>query len=350
MPRVLRGLLLAVVLLLTLGATPAAATHVQCGDVITENTTLDSDLSCSGDGLRVLANDVTLDLGGHEIAGAGSGAGVEIETVFPEPLDLSGIAVVDGTVRGFRDGIHMDGPTGTVLDGLVVKDNEIGVDCHYAPGCRVTNSVLQRNGRGIAFAAVDAGCRPRALVARNLIRHNGIGVWIAGCGTQVTRNRIEQNETKGVSIEDDVIADVSRNSIAGNGTDGVYVQYLAIVTISGNQIAGNGLHGIHLDGGIGPYGPSATMHDNRVTRNSVDGIRVVNAYRTVIERNRTERNGDDGVDIDITFDFISSLVGRNVASFNGDLGIEADAGTIDGGGNRARGNGNPAQCVGVSCK
>ena len=38
------------------------------------------------------------------------------------------------------------------------------------------------------------------------------------------------------------------------------------------------------------------------------------------------------------------------ANGNGDLGIEAVDGTIDGGKNKAAGNGNPAQCVGVSCK
>jgi hypothetical protein len=34
---------------------------------------------------------------------------------------------------------------------------------------------------------------------------------------------------------------------------------------------------------------------------------------------------------------------------NGDLGIEAVLGVIDGGGNRAHANGNPLQCVGVIC-
>jgi hypothetical protein len=39
-----------------------------------------------------------------------------------------------------------------------------------------------------------------------------------------------------------------------------------------------------------------------------------------------------------------------MARFNADLGIEAASNTTDGGGNKARHNGNPAQCVGVVCK
>jgi hypothetical protein len=43
-------------------------------------------------------------------------------------------------------------------------------------------------------------------------------------------------------------------------------------------------------------------------------------------------------------------VRANSANNNGDLGIESIEGTIDGGGNRAGGNGNPLQCVNVVCR
>jgi hypothetical protein len=39
----------------------------------------------------------------------------------------------------------------------------------------------------------------------------------------------------------------------------------------------------------------------------------------------------------------------NIANQNQDLGIEAVPGVIDGGGNRAAGNGNPLQCTNVLC-
>ena len=43
-------------------------------------------------------------------------------------------------------------------------------------------------------------------------------------------------------------------------------------------------------------------------------------------------------------------IARNKAIHNGDLGIEAVPGVTDGGGNKASANGNPAQCINVSCK
>jgi hypothetical protein len=44
-----------------------------------------------------------------------------------------------------------------------------------------------------------------------------------------------------------------------------------------------------------------------------------------------------------------TTVSRNRADHNAEYGIYAVPGTIDGGGNRAKHNGNPAQCVGVRC-
>jgi hypothetical protein len=45
-----------------------------------------------------------------------------------------------------------------------------------------------------------------------------------------------------------------------------------------------------------------------------------------------------------------TTVTRNVANANRALGIFAVPGVVDGGGNRAAGNGDPAKCVGISCR
>ena len=66
---------IAAMALLALTAGQALANHVQCGDVITQDTTLDSDMSCPGDAVSIGAADVTLDLGGHSI-----GPGAEVRS------------------------------------------------------------------------------------------------------------------------------------------------------------------------------------------------------------------------------------------------------------------------------
>ena len=74
------------------------------------------------------------------------------------------------------------------------------------------------------------------------------------------------------------------------------------------------------------------------------GWRYVDLW-SVLERNSAFRAGHDGIRVDSA---AAQLTG-NAAFFNHDLGIEAVTGVTDGGGNRAYGNGNPAQCTGVAC-
>jgi hypothetical protein len=54
---------------------------------------------------------------------------------------------------------------------------------------------------------------------------------------------------------------------------------------------------------------------------------------------------DDGLDVKSR----STRLTKNRAERNGDLGIEAVKGVIDGGGNRASGNGDARQCLHVKC-
>ena len=68
------GLLAALGAVFALGAAPALGSHIQCGDVITQDTTLDSDLiDCPGNGIVIGSPDITVDLNGHTIDGDDSG-------------------------------------------------------------------------------------------------------------------------------------------------------------------------------------------------------------------------------------------------------------------------------------
>lgn len=90
------------------------------------------------------------------------------------------------------------------------------------------------------------------------------------------------------------------------------------------------------------------IRGNIVRGAGVDGISVGTettnpVINTRIEHNRVSRSTDDGIDVLR----VGTILLGNLANHNGDLGISAMPGTIDAGGNRAHGNGNPAQCVGV---
>ena len=112
--------------------------------------------------------------------------------------------------------------------------------------------------------------------------------------------------------------------------------------IEGNIASRNGFSGISI-----VSSDAAVVTGNRTWDNAGDGVLVgSSARRATIRDNFSKGNGDDGIDVDAA----GTTVTRNKANVNADLGIEAVPGVIDGGGNKANGNGNPAQCVNVSCK
>jgi hypothetical protein len=98
--------------------------------------------------------------------------------------------------------------------------------------------------------------------------------------------------------------------------------------------------GIRISEGVGNW-----LTQNSVTRSCFDGILVeAAASDTWLIGNVATGNGDDGLDIEDPS--AKLLVNRALA--NGDYGIEAVPG-VRGAGNVAAGNGNPDQCLGITC-
>jgi hypothetical protein len=282
-----------VVGLLGLGAVPAFATHVTCGEVITQDTKLDNDLiNCPPDeelgaAIVIGADDVTLDLNRHTIGGGG------------DPLHSRGIentggydrlTVKNGTVEGFAYPLLISGADNVVTN--VNVEGRAGVRANVTFGFQITRSVI--NGGAIG------------------------GIGVRGSGPF----RIEGNVvTEGIRVESadsqtNVV--IRRNEVVRSG-DGGYCAICLYVDGSGAVVEHNyATAGLE----VGIYATGGLIRHNLVEHNRVDGIQAGGA----------------------------AVVSHNTANYNGNLGIEADPTVIDGGGNRAKGNGNPLQCVNVFCK
>jgi len=76
-----------------------------------------------------------------------------------------------------------------------------------------------------------------------------------------------------------------------------------------------------------------------------DGF-LVNAGTSVLKRNVAKKAKEDGFDVESR----STKLTKNRATRNAALGIDGVQGVIDGGGNRASGNGDARQCVNVRCR
>jgi parallel beta helix pectate lyase-like protein len=241
------GTTLSVVFLVITGfaVTVADAATINCGDVVRQNTVLDADMGpCQGDGIVVMGDGVTLDLGGHTVSGSGSGVGIRIVG--------RSTRVTNGTLTGFADGVFVTSAFNT-LERLVITGNGTGLSV-FQSSLNVVRQTSIRNNRSdgvVIFRSTDNSIH-RSVISGN----GGNGVRIESLGGLTTRasgNRVEGN------------------SISGNVGSGVVVTpHSDFATIGGNVIRTNGGHGIYLGT---PY-MGARVTDNIVLDNTLNGILV----------------------------------------------------------------------------
>lgn len=336
------GLLAAGALLLPAGA-QARTRQVSCGETITTSTTLAADVTdCAGEGLVIGADDVTLDLNGHTVGGNGSGVGIE------DTAGRSGVTIEGGTVKGFDVGVDVanadhTGVTAVSAQGgiagiLVVSSREIRV---------VDDSVSQTSGYAIPMFDTD-----HVLAAGNTLRDDQHGILLSCCGHGVfTDNRITRSGG-GVAI-DDSSDDLISGNVMTDGGDAIGLSNSTRALVAHNRMSGLGFRfpetggfGVLLDGT-----DHVVVRDNVMAQSHGPLIYVTQLEGphppadNVIDHN-VAHAGLIGIDVD----FPGNVVSNNEADFNVQLGIQAVPGVIDGGGNRARGNGDPRQCTIVACR
>lgn len=363
---------------LAFGAGQARASHVSCGDTITSDTKLDRNLNnCPGNGIVIGADDIELDLNGHTIDGDGVLGCDELYACdygVDNTAGHHGVTVEDGTIRDFATAIFVLEANQNRLRRLSASHNILGGMLVIASqGTRIERNSISANGLTTDQAGLIVFDSSDVRIERNSVRDNGdIGMFLIGVGeSRVESNSVSGNPEAGVILEGNG-NEVSHNRVVENG-DAV------VVVGDANSVTSNKIvdvlvgFGILVDGGndnllqgndirdvadvgirVTAFDPDATgfpqgnvVRDNRVERTGEDGILVdTTASETLLERNLAIGAGDDGIDVDSA----ETTVTRNLSLRNGDLGIEAVSGITDGGGNKAHGNVNPAQCLGVACR
>ena len=367
------GLLAATLLALPAGPAYAA---VACGDVITTSVTLTANLSCpTGPGLVVAGDGVVVDLGGYSVRGDTGVVAIGIEVTGDD------VTIRNGTVRNFDKNVVFSSVTGGLAADLVTRNGGAGVIVFDS----TTATVERLDGRGHGEAAIAVTASSGVTVDDVVLRSGGHGVLVANSfgtditgsdirrmtfgvyasngsnGTVVTGSEINNNDI-GVRSEDSTKTQVRTSRLARNRVGVLYVFAAAGGIIDDSRIVRN-LVGIQVGELPNVATGSLIVRDSVARNNDAAGIFVDLpdvAVSVALEDNRVRSNGfattglvdslgnpvDDGIH---TVSGVGDvIITGSAADNNADLGIEA-VGATDGGGNNAVGNGNPAQCLGVSC-
>jgi hypothetical protein len=225
-------------------------------------------------------------------------------------------------------------------------------------GRAAEGTVVERNALRDNGAAEIENTGDRTVIRSNTVDSQipgsttvGVQLNIGSRNAQVTANSIRGASLAGIDDSG------RRSDIRLNIVDGQYTAFpddwagwLAGIAVrpeaTGADIEGNVVRRQSMNGMV-VGGRNTLLRYNAVDQTLYgDGVLVEpGATGTRVERTVATRHRDDGIDVDSA---ATTLTG-NLATDNGDLGIEAVAGVIDGGGNRAARNDNPTQCVGVTC-
>jgi hypothetical protein len=335
-------LLAAVVLMLP---APASARVVQCGEVVTVDTRVDNDLVCpTRVGLEIGADGVDLDLHGHTIQAVPF-------------LDENGNSFEEGEalrIVGYDDA--------SVANGTAIAP-PVGYAFHAAQAERLSVRRLSTSGYGSLFVSGDsarivdvtargfgAGITSNGATIERFTAETSDGVDVFGQAMEVANSDFREAanfHVDGSSLHGNVFTD--RGSISGNANSLLRNRggQLLLHAGGGSTVRGNQLtNGLVLNPGFS----GNLIEDNIVSggaeSSDFDGIHVAaGAADNVLMANMASGSADDGIDVEEP----STTLAGNHAFANGDLGIEAVAGVIDGGRNRAWNNGNPLQCLNVDC-
>lgn len=388
----------------------SASRAVTCGQTLTYSVRLAHDLvGCRGDGLVIGADNIVVDLAGHSISGVNAAGSEGIAAD-----GHRGIRIQNGTIANFFvNGVGLRSAPRSVVRNMTIRtigaggvENETsaGVLVKDSPYSVVTASTVNNDVVAFQSDGVDVLSSAGTTVSGNRLVDNAWNgmVVIDSPGTRVIGNALDGNQNQGIEVN----AGSDRSLLAGNHagknvSNGLVVGAVSGVRIEGNTLTGNresglfmfDLHnsqvsanrasangvGIDLEGGQNGSAGNR-IANNDTSRNTAGlvvgdgandnlvvgnvstanqggpddggGIVLFGVTGNTVRGNVANRNRDVGIGVfeDGPGDSTGNVLTRNVANSNRNHGISAVEGTVDGGGNIARGNTPPPNCLGVSCR
>jgi parallel beta-helix repeat protein len=314
---------------IVVGGEFAFARPLACGDTITADITLDSDLiDCPNNGIVIGADGITLDLNGHMIDGDGMLVDPCPEDEFCDVGVLNdghnGVRITGGTVQEFAFGAFVFSARGNVLSNLTMVDHVLS---------------------GILLVEVARTTVRGSTASRNAGPDSGVGITLfESHNDRIVGNASVNNRELGIHLILSNHNYAGRNQVHGNREGGIVLQGDRNHIVF-NRVVEDGILITLFDGGraVGNVVRRNVVRDARRAGISVDTATSIRG--TLVKRNRVFSAQGDGILIGNR----RTTLTRNRASRNGDLGIQAVEGVIDGGGNRAKGNGDPRQCVNIAC-
>jgi parallel beta-helix repeat protein len=284
-----------------------------CGTTITEDKTLAHDYICTGDGITIGADDITLDCNGHYITGAGSNNGIS--------LGNNNVTVKNCTISDFTNGFNLLGANNATIKYNTIHDvTSVGINGYSgAEWVEISHNEIYNAVEGIHLDNDYDG---------DIIEYNNIhsvsdhGIYLYYItNAHVDNNYIESDSADGISVSYITKSVFAGNTIVG-GNLGIEMTNSYNNTLQNNNISDTAYHGIYVDGGGSDS--NHTITDNNVTNacdsggNSCGGIYLYQVVNCLIQGNNVSESNGHGILLVTSYD--NRILLNNVSN-NGWAGI-----------------------------
>src|SRR5438093_1628833 len=212
------------------GSAPPAPTPTQsypsregtCAMRVTESFTLANDLTCTGDGMVVVSDNITVDLGGHTLTGPGMGPQTwplpQLDSVGVRVGGHTGVTIRNGKTIGFSTGIYFIDMESSTIENVTTQRNRFGFYIHASKKITVKASDVEFNIYGLHLQNSDDSLLQGNLLARQTYNSpGGYGLYMyASKDNRVTDNTIDSNINWGIWFSDAKENVIFHNNVIGN--------------------------------------------------------------------------------------------------------------------------------------
>ncbi len=324
---------------LALAASPAGAMHNSQPPcmTITQNTTLTGNVGpCSGHGIVIAADNVTLDLNGFTVQGQQTP--MEQAGVFFD--NVSGSTVKNGTVTGFDAGVYIEGGGGNTVTGITATNNvndkmePIDPFTIRTPGQTTPLTPQQQHDIDLVTCELGDGITTfdsdNNVISNNTVTGNGplSGISLVGDsdGNLVSKNEVHENDLTNNGVVDaagNPVFVVNNRHVPAGTPGATRPQSMCGGTAIGTPGMSRGREvqsvGIRIEG---PGANNNVIDKNTVTKSALAGIAIHSHIQNpaapnvpaqqpntgnVISKNSVSQTGVDTVQLDSFADGIASL-------------------------------------------
>jgi parallel beta-helix repeat protein len=189
---------------------------------VSESFTLGNDMKCTGDGMVVVSDNITIDLGGHTLTGPGMGPQTwplpQLDSVGVRVGGHTGVTIRNGKTEAFSTGIYFIDMASSSIESVTTLRNRFGFYIHASEKITVKDSDVEFNIYGLHLQNSNDCVLVNNLLARQTYNSpGGYGLYLyASSRNRVTDNTIDSNINWGIWFSDAKENVIFHNNVVGN--------------------------------------------------------------------------------------------------------------------------------------